>query len=58
MAPQELSDRLVWAFASDLAELLDEHQRPGCACRAVVFLDAYERLFAGMEGGDAVQAQY
>jgi len=59
MAPQELSDRLVWAFASDLAELLDEHKvRPGCARRAVVFLDAYERLFAGMEGGDAVQAQY
>ena len=59
MAPQELSDRLVWAFASDLAELLDEHKvRPGRARRAVVFLDAYERLFAGMEGGDAVQAQY
>ncbi len=59
MAPQELSDQLVWAFASDLAELLDEHKvRPGRARRAVVFLDAYERLFAGMEGGDAVQAQY
>mgnify|MGYP000931128476 CR=1 FL=1 len=59
MEPQELSEQLVWAFASDLAELLTKYgRREPFARRAVVFLDAYERLFAGMEGGDAVQAQY
>jgi tetratricopeptide (TPR) repeat protein len=59
MEPQEVSEQLVWAFATDLAELLTKYGlRERFARRAVVFLDAYERLFAGMEGGDAAQAQY
>jgi hypothetical protein len=52
MAPQELSDRLVWAFATDLDELLSKYgRRERFARRAVVFLDQYEKLLAGIGGG-------
>ncbi len=53
MEPQELSEQLVWAFASDLAELLTKYgRREPFARRAVVFLDQYEKLLAGIGGGE------
>jgi tetratricopeptide (TPR) repeat protein len=46
---------LVRRFAQDLGEQISE--RPGAACRAVLFLDTYETLWTGREAGGTAQAR-
>jgi len=50
-----LSNELISSFVQDLAEGLPE--RDGKTCRAVIFIDTYEALWTGREGGLSAQAR-
>ncbi len=52
---QIAQDELVRRFTQDLAQNLPE--RPGFACRGVIFLDTYESLWTGRESGASAQAR-
>ncbi len=49
-----LADELIDRFAADLVEGLP--QRPGHACRGVLFFDTFETLWKGSDAGRSVQA--
>ena len=51
---QIVEDELIRRFSQDLAAL---PERPGTACRAVLFLDTYEALWTGRESGQSAQAR-
>ena len=50
-----LSSELISSFVKDLAEGLPE--RDGKTCRAVIFIDTYESLWSGREGGLSTQSR-
>ena len=52
---QIIQEELIRRFAQDLAAHLPE--RPGKACRGVLFLDTYEALWTGRESGQSAQAR-
>ncbi len=51
---QIIQDELIRRFSQDLSAL---PERPGRACRGVLFLDTYEALWTGRESGQSAQAR-